>query len=121
MGSTEVVWRSMIELMDSRSSQSGQRKLGVGVIRAGYAPSRGAPLPQSTPANARVLELEASLDGAEGDERALLQVELADVRASVGSIDAIIPAARLRPHLIEAVERGIAHTLEPSPQEADRG
>ncbi len=39
----------------------------------------------------------------------------------VGSIDAIIPAARLRPHLIEAVERGIAHTLEPSLQEADRG
>jgi acetyl-CoA carboxylase carboxyltransferase component len=98
-----------------------------------------------TDADRRVLELEASLDGAEGDERARLQVELADVRASVrsdklgevaaefdgvhtveralrvGSIDAIIPAARLRPHLIEAVERGIAHTLEPSLQEADRG
>ncbi len=39
----------------------------------------------------------------------------------VGSIDAIIPDARLRPHLIEAVERGIAHTLESSLQEADRG
>ena len=98
-----------------------------------------------TDAAPRVLELEASLEGAEGDERARLQVELADVRASVrsdklgevaaefdgvhtveralrvGSIDAIIPAARLRPHLIEAVERGIAHTLEPSLQEADRG
>jgi hypothetical protein len=96
-----------------------------------------------TDADPRVLE--ASLEGAEGDERARLQVELADVRASVrsdklgevaaefdgvhtveralrvGSIDAIIPAARLRPHLIEAVERGIAHTLEPSLQEADRG
>ena len=29
----------------------------------------------------------------------------------VGSIDAIIPADRLRPHLVEAVERGIARTL----------
>jgi hypothetical protein len=44
----------MIELMDSRRSQSGQRKLGVGVIRAGYAPLRGALLPASTPANAHV-------------------------------------------------------------------
>ena len=38
-----------------------------------------------------------------------------------GSIDAIIPVARLRPDLIEALERGIAHMLEPSLQEADRG
>jgi hypothetical protein len=52
----------MIELMDSRRSQSGQRKLGVGAIRAGYAPSRGALLPASTPANAHVTrKLNASL------------------------------------------------------------
>ena len=34
-------------------------------------------------------------------------------RSEVGSIDAIIPAARLRPHLIEALERGMRRTLEP--------
>ena len=56
-------------------------------------------------------EVAAEFDGVHTVERAL----------RVGSIDAIIPAARLRPHLIEAVERGIAHTLEPSLQEADRG
>jgi hypothetical protein len=83
------------------------------------------------------------LDGAEGDERARLRVALADVRASVradklgevaaefdrvhrverplrvGSIDAIIPAARLRPHLIEAPERGMRRTLKRPPQEAE--
>jgi acetyl-CoA carboxylase carboxyltransferase component len=98
-----------------------------------------------TDADPRVVELEARLDGAEGDERASLRVALADVRASVrsdklgevaaefdrvhtveralrvGSIDAIIPAASLRPHLIEALERGMQQTLERSLQEADRG
>jgi acetyl/propionyl-CoA carboxylase alpha subunit/acetyl-CoA carboxylase carboxyltransferase component len=98
-----------------------------------------------TDADPRVVELEARLDGAEGDERASLRVSLADVRASVrsdklgevaaefdrvhtveralrvGSIDAIIPAASLRPHLIEALERGMQQTLERSLQEADRG
>jgi len=54
MGTTEVVWRSMIELMDSRSSQSGQRKLGVGVIRAGYAPSPGGAPTAEHPAKALV-------------------------------------------------------------------
>jgi hypothetical protein len=39
----------------------------------------------------------------------------------VGSIDAIIPAARLRPHLIEALERGMRRTLERPLREADRG
>ena len=82
---------------------------------------------------------------AEGDERARLRVALADVRASVrsdnlgevaaefdgvrtveralrvGSIDAIIPAARLRPHLIEALERGMRQTLERALQEAEHG
>jgi acetyl-CoA carboxylase carboxyltransferase component len=98
-----------------------------------------------TDADPRVVELEARLDGAEGDERAELRSALADLRASVrsdklgqvadefdrvhsveralevGSIDAIIPAARLRPHLIEALERGMRRTLERSLQEADRG
>ncbi len=84
----------------------------------------------------RVVEHEARVDEADDDERARLQAALADVKASVrseklgevaaefdrvhsveralrtGSIDAIIPAARLRPHLIEAVERGIGRTLE---------
>ncbi len=90
-----------------------------------------------TDADPRVAELEAALESAEGDERARLRVALADARTAarsdklgevaaefdavhtveralrVGSIDAIIPAARLRPHLIEAVERGMRRTLEP--------
>jgi hypothetical protein len=33
----------------------------------------------------------------------------------VGSVDEIIPAARLRPHLIEAVEEGIARADGPQP------
>jgi len=89
-----------------------------------------------TDADPRVAGLKAGLDAADDDERARLRADLADVRASVrseklgemaaefdgvhsveralrtGSIDAIIPAARLRPHLIDAVERGIARTLE---------
>jgi len=89
-----------------------------------------------TNADPDVAGLEADLDGAEGDERARLRFALADTRASVrsdklgevaaefdrvhtvqralrvGSIDAIIPAARLRPHLIEALERGMRQTLE---------
>ena len=93
----------------------------------------------------RVVELKARLDEAEGDERATLRVALADLRASVrsdklgevarefdgvhtveralrvGSIDAIIPAARLRPHLIEALERGMRQTLEQLLQEAGDG
>jgi acetyl-CoA carboxylase carboxyltransferase component len=98
-----------------------------------------------TDADPRVVELKGRLDGAEGDERAELRVALADLRASVrsenlgqvaaefdrvhsveralevGSIDAIIPAARLRPHLIEALERGMRRTVERSLQEVDLG
>ncbi len=98
-----------------------------------------------TDADPQVVELEARLDGAEGDERAELRVALADLRASVrsdklgevaaefdavhtveralrvGSIDAIIPAARLRPDLIEALERGMRRTLERPLKETDRG
>jgi hypothetical protein len=32
---------------------------------------------------------------------------------SVGSVDRIIPAAGLRPYVVDALERGIARTLEP--------
>src|SRR3984885_6519870 len=98
-----------------------------------------------TDADARIVELKAQLDGAEGDARASLRVAQADLRASVrsnklgevarefdrvhtveralrvGSIDAIIPAVRLRPHLIEALERGMARTLERPVQEVDGG
>ena len=82
----------------------------------------------------RVVDQQALVDEADDDERARVRAVLADVKASVrseklgevaaefdtvhsveralrtGSIDAIIPAARLRPHLIEAVERGIQRT-----------
>jgi acetyl-CoA carboxylase carboxyltransferase component len=91
-----------------------------------------------TDADPRVVDLEARLDDVDDDERARLRTELADVRAAVrseklgevagefdevhsieralevGSIDAIIPADRLRPHVIEAVERGMQRTLERS-------
>ncbi|MBA3328165.1 MAG: ATP-grasp domain-containing protein [Solirubrobacterales bacterium] len=94
-----------------------------------------------TDADPRVVELEARLDGVEDDERARLRAELDEVRAAVrseklgeaanefddvhsveralrvGSIDAIIPADRLRPHVIEAVGRGMQRTLG----EADSG
>jgi acetyl-CoA carboxylase carboxyltransferase component len=87
-----------------------------------------------TDADPRVVELEARLAQAGDDERARLRPELAELRATVrsqklgevadefddvhsvqralrvGSIDAIIPARRLRPHIIEAVERGIVRT-----------
>jgi hypothetical protein len=39
----------------------------------------------------------------------------------VGSINAIVPAARLRPELVEALERGMHRTLEPPAREADGG
>jgi len=89
-----------------------------------------------TDTDPRVAELRAGVDAADDDERARLRADLADVRAAVrseklgemaaefdavhsieraldtGSIDAIIPAASLRPHLIEAVERGIRRTLD---------
>jgi acetyl/propionyl-CoA carboxylase alpha subunit/acetyl-CoA carboxylase carboxyltransferase component len=99
-----------------------------------------------TDADPRVVELERRLDSAEGDEQPSLRIALADLRASarsdklgevagefdrvhtveralrVGSIDAIIPAARLRPHLIVALERRMQQTLERRPQqEANRG
>ncbi len=89
-----------------------------------------------TDSDPRVVELEARLDEVSDDERARLRAELAEVRAAVrseklgevadefddvhsveralrvGSIDAIIPADRLRPHVIEAVERGMQRILD---------
>jgi hypothetical protein len=54
-------------------------------------------------------EVAAEFDRVHSVERAL----------QVGSIDAIIPADRLRPHLIEALERGMRQTLHASLQDAD--
>ncbi len=59
-------------------------------------------LGKRTDADPRVVELEARLDDVHSVERAL----------RVGSIDAIIPADRLRPEVIEAVQRGMRHRLE---------
>jgi acetyl-CoA carboxylase carboxyltransferase component len=85
-----------------------------------------------TAADPRVRELEESLGRADAGEQGRLRAELATLRAAVrseklgevaaefegihdidrarrvGSVDAIVPAAELRPRLIEAVERGIA-------------
>ncbi len=84
----------------------------------------------------RLKELEANIAGAENEaERAQLQADLGDLRAQVrseklgevaaefeqihnierarevGSVHTIIPAAQLRPYLIEAIERGMARSL----------
>jgi acetyl/propionyl-CoA carboxylase alpha subunit/acetyl-CoA carboxylase carboxyltransferase component len=88
-----------------------------------------------TASDPRVRELEAALSAADGVEAARLRVELAALRSSVrseklgevaaqfeavhnierarevGSVHAIIPAAELRPRLIDAVERGMARTV----------
>jgi len=85
-----------------------------------------------TSADPRVRAVERYLASAGDVERALQRIELAELRAAVrgeklrevaaefdavhsieravrmGSVDAIVPAARLRPALIEAVERGLA-------------
>jgi len=92
-----------------------------------------------TDADQRVVEHEARAEEADEEERARLRAALAEVRASVrseklgevaaefddahsveralrvGSIDAIIPADRVRPHLIEAIERGIGRTPQKPP------
>jgi acetyl-CoA carboxylase carboxyltransferase component len=87
-------------------------------------------------ADARVRELEAEVAAASGHEKARLRARLREVTRAVhseklgqvadeydavhsverarrvGSVHEIIPASRLRPHLIEAVEKGIAKELE---------
>jgi acetyl/propionyl-CoA carboxylase alpha subunit/acetyl-CoA carboxylase carboxyltransferase component len=83
----------------------------------------------------RVIALEGEVAGARGDEKRRLAGRLGDLRAlvrseklgevaegfdrvhsverarEVGSLDRILPAARLRPYLVEAIERGIARAL----------
>jgi hypothetical protein len=84
----------------------------------------------------RIVELDERIAAADGAERQRLRGDRdalwADVRSEklgelatefdrihsveravqVGSVDRIIPAAALRPYLIEAVERGIGRTLD---------
>ena len=84
----------------------------------------------------RIRRLEAAIAEADDDERARRRAEAADVRATVratklgevaaefdrihsveravrvGSVHTLIPAACLRPYLIEAVERGIRRVLD---------
>jgi len=98
-----------------------------------------------TDADSRVAELKAGLEAADDGDRARLGADLAEKRTAVrseklgemaaefdsvhsveralrvGSIDAIIPAVRLRPYLIEAVERGIGRTLEEGASESPPG
>jgi hypothetical protein len=85
-----------------------------------------------TGADPRVRELEDALAAADAVEQGRLRAELVTLRAAVrseklgevatefegvhdidrarrvGSVHAIVPAAELRPRIIEAVERGIA-------------
>ncbi len=88
-----------------------------------------------TDADERIVDLRERIAAASGPERVALQAELAELRPVVraeklgqkaieydavhtiqraqemGSVDAIIPAERLRPELIAALERGMARTL----------
>ncbi|WP_088290607.1 carboxyl transferase domain-containing protein [Kineosporia sp. A_224] len=97
----------------------------AGVVFTGEVDNR-------TAADPRVRAVEAQLASAEEIERARLRAELAELRAAVrsekltevagefdavhsieravkvGSVDAVIPAAELRPRLIAAVEAGLA-------------
>jgi acetyl-CoA carboxylase carboxyltransferase component len=90
-----------------------------------------------TSADPRVRDLEATLASAEAVQQAHLRAELATLRIAVrseklgevaaefeavhdierarrvGSVHAIIPAAKLRPRLIEAVERGMERVARP--------
>jgi len=93
-------------------------------------------LAKRTAGDERVMDLAAAAEGATGADRAHLRTRLDEVTAAVrseklgelaaefdaihsveraremGSVTAIIPAARLRPELIEAVERGMQRELE---------
>jgi acetyl/propionyl-CoA carboxylase alpha subunit/acetyl-CoA carboxylase carboxyltransferase component len=102
-----------------------------------------------TAADPRVTGLQAELaqaaaDGSDADA-AQLRARLASVRAtvhaeklgqiadefdnvhsierarSVGSVDTIVPPARLRPYLIDAVQRGMRRTPDRAPNDADGG
>jgi len=89
----------------------------------------------------RVADLEAELEAAQGTERARLQTRLKELfdqvhseklgevaeefdavhsihRAKdVGSVHRILPPERLRPYLVDAVERGMARTAEEAEEE----
>ncbi|MFK3978942.1 biotin carboxylase N-terminal domain-containing protein [Micromonospora sp. NPDC050397] len=86
-----------------------------------------------TATDPRVVELQASVLAASGAERATRNAQLAEVQSAVraeklgevaaefdrvhsiqravevGSVDAIVGAAELRPRIIEAIERGLGH------------
>ncbi|UYP20950.1 ATP-grasp domain-containing protein [Rhodococcus sp. Z13] len=88
-----------------------------------------------TASDPRIVELEGRIRAADDGEKARLNVELNALRTAVrseklgevaaefeaihniqraqqvGSVDAIVPAAELRPQIIAAVERGMARTL----------
>ncbi len=90
----------------------------------------------------RIKALEAEIAGAQGAERARLRARLAEVRPSVqseklgevaeefdavhsverarrvGSVHRILPPSRLRPYLVDALERGMRATLEREGQAA---
>jgi len=90
-------------------------------------------------ADPRVVDLEARITAASEDERADLRTQLVELTAAVrleklgevgdefdaihsveralamGSVHSIIPAAQLRPALIDAVRRGMRRTLEARP------
>jgi acetyl-CoA carboxylase carboxyltransferase component len=90
---------------------------------------------QRTSKDVRVTALEEALARAPAPQKAALRARLSEVRPlvrseklgevadefdrvhsvrralEVGSLDRIIPAARMRPYLIEALERGIHRTL----------
>ncbi|MFO0548308.1 MAG: carboxyl transferase domain-containing protein [Polyangiaceae bacterium] len=89
-----------------------------------------------TEKDARVVSLEKKLEASSAAERAAVRIELAELKArvrseklgavadefdrihsveralAVGSLDRILPAAELRPYLIDAIERGVARTLD---------
>ena len=91
-------------------------------------------------ADPRVVALEARITEASEDERAELRTQLVELTAAVrleklgevgdefdaihsveralavGSVHSIIPAAKLRPALVEAVRRGMRRTLEAPPR-----
>jgi acetyl-CoA carboxylase carboxyltransferase component len=93
-----------------------------------------------TAKDARVADLETRVATASGGERAALVQRLLDARANVraekvsevaaefdavhsiqravevGSVDAIVQPQRLRPEIIAAVERGLAHAYPPPPR-----
>ncbi|MEU4677799.1 carboxyl transferase domain-containing protein [Micromonospora sp. NPDC023737] len=98
-----------------------------------------------TAADPRVQELEARVAVASGTERAALTAELGELRSSVraeklgevatefdrvhsiqravevGSVDAVIRAADLRPRVIEAIESYLRRSVPQSPRQAPSG